>query len=411
MSFVTAVYVSRNMAVYEYGVLQLATTWFLFIQVFEHIINANVAKIEMIKNPNAGDEYISAIAVTTFGINLFFVMALGIYYMFSKEAVTLLVLIMTSGQLLKVYTGYLYKFDSELRAIKSQGIQFFGNLIGSIYKIVAAEISGTALSQSFAILVTNIACIGSLLKISRRQVFFRISPNFYSILKRMTSNSLPFFTVSLLSLIAYKQDVLILGYFNMELEVAQYVNAVKLSEPWGFIASGIVSSLLPGIILSKRKSLTTYYQKIRIMFSILIYSSLLLALFFHFFAETIILGTFGEKYVEAAPLVRILIWSNVFLFYITAQQIWEVNERIYKFVVIKFTLAIALNFALNYYFVPKYGALACAYNSLITYCFLGVIINFFHKKTRFINRQFFLSILMAPFLLRDLVSRFTGKMT
>lgn len=389
MSFATSVVVSRSLVVADYGFLQLASTWFIFVQIFENIVHPNVARIEMLKKTEKLHDFIISIGVIVFSVNLIFLILVAGIYLVTRELVALLVLIMILGQLLKIYGGILYSLDNQLQALKSQGILFAGNFAGSAFRAVAALMAPSAVLQSFVAIVTNLVCLLA----SFAYVPFKISKDIFrefdtGVIKDLLRKSFPFFLVAMVSTLVYRQDILILGWFGLEKDIALYANAVKLSEPWAFVASGLISSMLPGIISGKAKSLNIYYRKLRLLFLLLFVISVILSIFVTLFADLIVLKTYGIAYSGSIPLLKVHIWSTVFLFYVSAQQVWEANESMSSFLMIKYLMSATVNFFMNIALIPEYGAMACAVSSLVTYFLLGFGFNFFNKKTRFLNFQF-----------------------
>ncbi|KYG64748.1 hypothetical protein AZI86_11110 [Bdellovibrio bacteriovorus] len=389
ISFGASIVVARTLSLVDYGTLQLASTWFLFIQLFENLAHPNVAKIEMVKNQDRVGSYIIAIGLIGSLVGIIFSAVIGLLFFVRGDTLLLFVLMMTIGQAFKFYSGIVYYFDNKLQALKTQIILFFGNSAGATYRITAAHFSVSSFSQVFVVLVTNVTCVLGSLAVAKGELRSLINHGFdRNILVGLMKKSAPLLMVSILSLLVYRQDILILGFFGMERDIALYSNAVKISEPWGFIASGLISSMLPGLILSKSKSLSAYYRRLRMLFFLLSLAAIALAAMISIFADVIVRSTFGAQYGDIVPLLRVHIWSNLFLFYVSVQQVWEANESMHRFLLYKTVGAVLLNLVLNYCFVPKYGAMACAINSVVTYFFLGFGVNMFTKKTRFINGHY-----------------------
>ncbi|WP_374032744.1 hypothetical protein [Bdellovibrio bacteriovorus] len=103
--------------------------------------------------------------------------------------------------------------------------------------------------------------------------------------------------------------------------------------------------------------------------------------------ELIVKVFLGHKYENSVPLLKTLIWSNIFLFWLVAQGVWDVLENMTRFALVKTCLCAALNITLNAIFIPHFQAMACVYSALVTYFFAAVGFNLFHPKTRFLLKQ------------------------
>lgn len=390
MSFGASAFVARRLSISDYGVLQLATTWFLFIQLFENLAHPNVCKIEMVKNERMAADYIGAIGFIGFSLGLLVSSGLAFMYWKTKEQMLFYVFLMALGQMFKVYNGVIYRFDNALSSVKTQVILFAGNIAGATYRVGAAISVPFIVPQLFFTSVVNFSCLlASLGFLIKKELQFKKVDFRFKLIFSIIRKSAPLVGVAFVSLLVYRQDILMLGFFGMEKEIAFYANAVKISEPWGFVASALVTSMLPGIIQSKGKSISSYYRRLGVLFFVLGVLAIGLGAIITLFAKPIIFYSYGPSYLEAVPLLRIHIWSNVFLFFAAGQQVWEVNESMYKFLFLKSCGAALINCALNYCFIPLYGAKACAVISLVTYFFLGMGFNFFHKKARYMTLNYF----------------------
>lgn len=210
-------------------------------------------------------------------------------------------------------------------------------------------------------------------------------------MKLLVKKSLPLFFVSLITFIVFRVDILLLQFFEKKEDIAFYTNAVKLSEPWVFLSTAIAASLFPRLLALKKMSQLRYYKALRAKILIVIALSVSLSLVLSFFSPFIVTTLFGSKYIPTIDLFRIHVWSNVFLFLAAAQSNWDVLENKTQYSAYKTLVAAIYNVIANLIFIPKYGALACTVNSLITYFILSIGGNILFKKTRYFNKQIILS--------------------
>lgn len=403
--FIGSVFVSRNFSVVDYGILQLATTYFLFFQLLENLTHPNVMRIEMLKISE--DDKLSLLPSSSQIMFFVYLMAsIGLFsvYLYTQSILILYIAIMTSGQMLRLGIGISCFFDVHLEAKKTQLSQTIGAVSECGYRILTS-FNGQVLWQAFGILVKNasmlIVQVLFLGKDIARISFIKMDFDKISFLLRRSISMLP---IAVLSMLIYKLDILILGFFNQNEQISFYSNAVKFAEPWSFVSVGIVNSLLPNIMSKKAIGANAYYRQIRKMFTLLFVSAVGIALFFTIFSEVIVTLTYGDRYINSISLLKISIWGNIFLFFMVGQQIWEISENLQRFVVLKLFLAVILNLVLNLITIPYWGALACAVNSIITYFFVAIGFNFAHKKARFLNKQIFRSLFEVKSLSRSAMS-------
>ena len=96
-------------------------------------------------------------------------------------------------------------------------------------------------------------------------------------------------------------------------------------------------------------------------------------------SETIFYIFTGEEYHQAYELFNILILQPFFfgLFYITSIGMWKDNKNL--FILYSVIIISIINFILNYYFIPIFGAKGAAYSTVFSFLILNLISFIFHQ--------------------------------
>lgn len=387
LTFLSSIFISKNLEVSQYGVLQLATTYYLFFMPLENIVNQHVIKLEMIKKQEKSWEIACSACFILFSLYSLVSIALLTAYFIFNNSLILYTFILTVGQVFRFGLGIIYYFEVNLESHWSQISTFTGSLTSNLYKIISSY-NKSIIWQCFHVMFNNVVTLFMLLFFTKKrhpQNKFKILPKseILSLIKR----SAPMVLISVLTMFVFKLDVILLGYLHKIDQISYYTNAVKFAEPWNFVATGIIAALSPNIIKVKRVSLKKYYLKIRQLIFLLTLISFAIGFFISIFAKYFIIYTYGVKYTPSIEMLQLHIWSNIFLFWMLAQQVWEINEDLKTFLIIKMSLGILLNLILNLTLIPIYGGMGCVYSSIITYLFIGFFGNFFHKKARFFSFQ------------------------
>lgn len=392
LAFVGSVVIARFLDMSNYGVLQLAITYFLLIQTFENVVHPNVIKTQMLQKPALESEYVAATFLIIFAVFSVFEFLLLATYFVTRENIYLYLAIMTVGQIFRASNSMAFKFDINLESKKTQLSQMFGFFVANLYRIAAAILCPAIIPQAFSIGIGSLVNAVSLFGYAGKSKL-NISWPKHDIIVDILRASLPMLLVSLITFLVYKADILILGFYSLDRDISLYSNAVKLSEPWTFVAAAFTNSMMPAIVLSRSASKNRYYKKIQRLFFVLIWLSVIMALVGTIFSSFIVNSTYGHAYQETADILKIHIWSNVFLFIMAAQQLWEINESMKHFLVLKMSLGAVINIGLNFIFIPMYGGMACAVISVLTYFLISIGFNFFHKKALFLNYQILRALL------------------
>ena len=184
---------------------------------------------------------------------------------------------------------------------------------------------------------------------------------------QMAKGSWPFGMATFFHLLYFQSDIIVLKYFNSDLEAGLYSAA--------FILISAVY-ILPGVIYQKflapkihiwsnidhKKMLQVFQSGNGIMLII----GCLFTLFFFLFSDLIVELFFGTGYNLASTYLMILAFAIPFRFLSSSVGAVLVTQTYMKKKV-KYMFVVALfNLTLNILFVPNYGAIAAAISTLIS---------------------------------------------
>ncbi len=207
---------------------------------------------------------------------------------------------------------------------------------------------------------------------------FNIKDVFYTV-KESILISLSYFMIS----IYYNLDSLMLGYFKGSYAVGIYSAAYNFNL-LAIIPTNILFQVYLKELAQNKDSKYLYYKYIKhtMLLSIIIFILLFV------FSRYLILITYGEKYSESIPVLKLLSF-NVLSSYAAGAfanpiNVWGYHKD-YLFIVFMGALT---NFIGNLIFIPKYGIMAAIATTIIsefvvfTLAFLWSIIHFNIKEAR-----------------------------
>ena len=116
-----------------------------------------------------------------------------------------------------------------------------------------------------------------------------------------------------------------------------------------------------------------------------------------FAKELLVLFSGREEFVVAYKIVPIIMIAHLIYGYINIVDIGILISKKLYFFYITFLVAAILNAVLNYFFITKFGYIASAYITLITYLFCTLIIYFIGNKYQYLKVEWLRVI--PPFLL------------
>jgi O-antigen/teichoic acid export membrane protein len=201
--------------------------------------------------------------------------------------------------------------------------------------------------------------------------------------------------LSSISVILYmKVDQIMLMEMMDSESVGQYASAMKISESLYFIPVAISNSLFPAIVKYRETDLNLYRARLQQLFSLMFWFAVALALLFNVFGHFVIFELYGEKFAQAENVLKIHVWTGVFVFLATATSKWMLVEGLTKWQLVFTLVSILLNVILNYFLIKSYGAFGAAVATLVVrgICTCLVV---------FISREIFMMYLKAAVLWKN----------
>lgn len=200
--------------------------------------------------------------------------------------------------------------------------------------------------------------------------------------KTLLNDTWPLMIASIVTFIYMKTDMIIIKILMDNEAVGQYAVIVRMTELWYYVPTLICGSIFPAVFRSKKVSEQQFTQRIKYLHHFLFAVSVLLGIGTWFFGEDIVLLLFGDKYQEAAELLKVYIWTCVFIFLGIAGSQWIIVENLQRTRMFFNIGGAILNVGLNFLLIPDYGIEGAIYATLIAQGFVGVFSSLLFKNTR-----------------------------
>jgi PST family polysaccharide transporter len=184
-----------------------------------------------------------------------------------------------------------------------------------------------------------------------------------------------------------RTDQILLGTMSGIAVVGQYSAAVKLSEIWYALPVIVGASVMPRLLKYKENLPALYYDRLRKLYGMMAGTSTLLAVLVTFFGRYAILLLFGTKYLPAAHILSVLIWSGPFVFIGCISNTQLIHENWTQLILWRSIAGAIVNVGLNLLLIPNYGAMGSAFATLIAYGITAYLMEIFTRKTWFIFRM------------------------
>lgn len=380
VSVLMARYLQPNL----YGVFNYAQSFVGLFIVFATLGLDGVVVKELVKNSNRRDELLgTAFLLRLFGfIFLIIVLLVVINFMPNNKEDNIYIYIYACCILFQSFNVIDFFFQSTVQSKYSVYSRGVGFVISSLLKILLIILKAPLIAFVLVLVVESLILALSL-------VFYYIKNGFLlskwrwsiSLAKEILKQSWPLILSGIVVAIYMKIDQIMIKNILGDNEVGQYSAAVKLSEAWYFIPLVISNSLFPAIINAKKTNSLSYEQRIKKLYSFLLWISVLVALMTTFFGDWAIHFLYGDNYSLTSHVLKIHIWAGVFVALGVVSTKWFIIEDLQKYSFYRALSGAIVNVILNIYLIPKYGISGAAYATLIAQFIASYMFNLFSKAT------------------------------
>lgn len=199
---------------------------------------------------------------------------------------------------------------------------------------------------------------------------------------KILKDSLPLVIAGSLTIVYTKVDQIMIGNLLSEENVGYYAAAIKLTEYTFVIPMLIVSSYFPKIINDKKSSDEKYMSSLQVLHNYLFYGAAVVSAVVYIFSQEIISILYEGDYEESVDVLKISIFSLIFVSLAAATSRWLYVENLQYTTIYRVLVASILNVILNYIFIPVYGITAAAYATLFSQFISSYLVYGFIQKTR-----------------------------
>lgn len=388
VGLLVGIWVVRYLGPEQFGMLSYVTAFVgLFLPLgklgFDGIVSRDIAK-----NESDVDELISTTILFKFLGSFLIVLLTSSYMYFTKEQdiYFYLSICLSMVFVVKAYEIMEFYFRAKVKAKYISIANSVGIVVSSLLKVLFILFKFSLIYFAVANLFEAIVAILLL------YLYFRNEPNKISFLKikfskglELIKESWPLIFSGFFALVYLNIDQVMIEELLGSCKVAQYSTAVRISSAFYVIVPILSWSLQTPIVNAKKYNEKIYYHRLKmlaLLTSILAYA---ITIPFAIFSNELIVFLFGDKYTEAGSIFMVHIFSVIFIFNWLAKGLFITNESLFVFSLLTNIIGALINVVLNYIFIMKYGIIAAAWTTLISYAVAYTFSGLLYSKTRMIS--------------------------
>ena len=291
-----------------------------------------------------------------------------------------------------------YWFQSKLLSKYTSIVSIIAYIVVSAYKVYllasGKSIYWFALSQMLDFLIISVLLVLIYRKKSSQKMGISVSVG-----RSMLSSSKHYIVSGVMVTTFGYVGSIVLKFFMDSSAVGFYSAAVTCNGVTAFIYSAIIDSARPSILESKAKGKDDYENKLKTLYSVIIFIAFMQSVFMCIFGKYVVGILYGAKYTASVLPLQIVCWQNVFSFIGTVRNIWILAEGKQKYLWIinlcGAVFSILLNIVLVYFFSVVGAAIAAVLTQVFTNVILGFIIKPISPNNRIMFKSFNPKILIA----------------
>ncbi len=264
-----------------------------------------------------------------------------------------------------------YWFQAKYWAKYTSLTVLFAYIVVSVYKIILfitqKSIYWFAVSNAFDYALISVILL--IIYRRKRGQKFKFS---LKTAKHLLQQSKYYIVSGIMITVFAQTDRIMLKSMINNSEVGFYSAAVAIASLTSFVFVAVIDSFRPLVLENKTKSQEKFEESVISLYSIVVYLAIFASVGIFILSELLIRLLYGESYLPANTMLRIVIWYTTFSYFGGAKDVWFLAENKQKYLVVtNFTGAI-LNIVLNLILIPRFKGEGAAVASLITQFFTNI---------------------------------------
>jgi PST family polysaccharide transporter len=402
IGLVVGVWVARYLGPAQWGSLQYAMAFLAFFSTIAPLGLDNIATREMAVDAEQRGALVGTAAAIRLASVLFFA-ALAIAAAFWWHApgdparllvaVLALSMVLSAGDVMEWYLHATYRSALVVKA------KLPGMLAGAALRValvlLGAPLWAFAAAESWLSVAVMSGLAYALWRLHRHgpSLGLRVEP---SLGWRLLRESWPLAFSNLAITIYMKIDQIMLGSMTDKVQVGVYAAAVRLSEMWFFVPLAVSTAGFPALMEARQEGIAAYHRRLRRMTELMVLISFAVVLPISLLASPLVRLVYGPDYALAGPILRVHVWSGVFVAFGVVFGRWLTAEGRTRFYAMMTVAGAGLNILLNLVLIPRLGGMGAAWATLAAYAFIGTVMPLLLPESRFLFHQQWQAVLSMP---------------
>jgi O-antigen/teichoic acid export membrane protein len=369
ISFLVTAWVIRYLGPEQYGLLSFAISFTSFFVVFVTLGLDSLIVRDLVRNPESESVILgTAFRLRFYGSVAGFTVITVLIFLMGYDALTrTLIMFVASGMIMQA-PGILEPFFQSRVEARYITLSNIWTMVATSLLRVVLIVCNAGVAAFALVFTVDKALLGGMLyayyrRAARKPCTWQFSR---PMARRLLRNGMPLIFAGLVVMLYMRIDQVMIREMLGNEALGYYSAAVYLAEGWYFIGMAASSSLFPAIVSAKAQGIAVYHDRLQSYYRVMVWLALSVAVPVHFLADPLIAVIYGTAYQQSADVLRVNVWTGVFVFLGVASSAWLVTENLQRISLIRTSAGAVLNIILNLMWIPKYGIVGSAWATLIS---------------------------------------------
>ena len=387
IGFFYIIYLARFLGVFDFGLYTVALAYFSIISAIADFGFNRFLIREVAKDTSKAPELFWNIILLRFTLtSVLFAVFSAILFLLDPYKMRVSVILLATLAILPQVVAF--TFDAIFVAIQKLQFSAAGLFISSLFTALAGlYLVGNGfgpLGAVSALIIGQVIYAAVLIIFLYRHKKLVLSVIRLTVIKKIVIGSLPYGLLSVLGLLYFRIDAILLSYLRGSFETGIYGVAYRFLEAATFIPSAFSMALFPVLVKDHESSAKDvrklYFKSLKIMIGLglAVFAGYILIL-----PEMI--KVLLPNYLSSIAAIRILSLTIPFMFiHVPAVSVLLSTDKYLKQVLSLSVLALVFNIAANLIFIPKFGFIAASWVTVASEV-LSFTIFFLFTKIRILD--------------------------
>jgi O-antigen/teichoic acid export membrane protein len=384
MGLLVGVWVARYMGPNKFGAYCLVLSLFAVVQVISKFGLDDILSRKLVEHPGLVTEVLGTFFYIKLAASIGAIFLVYLYFLIFDPSVEVYFLFLTSLSLLFSPFDVLEAFFQVNSRLLLVAIGRIVQLIFSSALKVWFVLAGFDFQWFFILFSIDAA---TLIFVLLWLFFHAKNPSFFVRWNRVDVkviliSATPILVSNIFVILYMKLDQIVVGRFLGNEGLGLYGASLRLLEVWYMLPVVSMSALFPFFLKVRRDSIENYIAALQKSLSIAALAAIFIAIVVSFYAVDLMVLIYGVAYIKAGYILRVQIWSVVFVFLGVIGNAWVVAEGLQKYMMYKTFIGLALGLVLSIFCVNKFGLVGAAFSSLFSQFMVSFILDLCFRETR-----------------------------